>query len=179
MRYSRSESDNTGSRDSWALLGELRYRVGERIWLSASLGPQFSSNSDSDDNSVSVSGDISSRYVINERWSWISSLRTATVPSPRDQGYIVNNYGLSTSLEHQLLRATVTGGIEFNFSEYEAVGTTLAARDNEENLSLFLTYSRSLFSDRISANSSVRYATNSGNTGWSQWLVSLGLSVPF
>jgi hypothetical protein len=179
MRYSRSESDNTGSRDSWALLGELRYRVGERIWLSASLGPQFSSNSDSDDNSVSVSGDISSRYVINERWSWISSLRTATVPSPRDQGYIVNNYGLSTSLEHQLLRATVTGGIEFNFSEYEAVGTTLAARDNEENLSLFLTYSRSLFSDRISANTSVRYATNSGNTGWSQWLVSLGLSVPF
>jgi hypothetical protein len=179
MRYSRSESDNTGSRDSWALLGELRYRVGERIWLSASLGPEFASNSDSGDNTVSVSGDISSRYVINERWSWISTLRSATIPSPRDQGYIVNNYGLSTSLEHQLLRATVTGGIEFNFSEYEAVGTTLVARDNEENFDLFLTYSRNLFSDRISAYSSVRYRTNSGNTDWSQWLVNLGLSVPF
>lgn len=179
LRYSRSESDNTGSRDTWALLGQLRYRVGERIWLSASLGPQFASNSESGDNTVNLSGDIGSRYVINERWSWVNSLRTATIPSPRDQGYIVNNYGLSTSLEHQLRRATITGGIEFAYSEYEAVGTTLVARDNEENLSLFLTYSRNLFSDRVSAYSSVYYRTNSGNSDWSQWLLSLGLSVPF
>jgi hypothetical protein len=179
LRYTRSESDNSGSRDSWALLGELRYRLGERIWLSASLGPQFSSDSDSGDNTVNLSGDITSRYVINERWSWVSSLRTATIPSPRDVGYIVNNYSFSTSLEHQLLRATIIGGIAFNYSEYEEVGTTVVAREDEENLSLFLTYSRNFFSDRVTGSSTIRYSTNSGDTDWSQWLVSLGLSVPF
>lgn len=179
LRYNRTESDNTGIRDSWALLGEVRYRLGERIWLSASLGPQYSTDSISDDSTVGISGDIRSRYVINERWSWISSLRSATIPSPSDTGYIVNNYGLSTSLEHELLRATVSGGIEFNYSEYEEVGATLLTRDDEENLSFFLTYSRKLFSDRISAYSTVRYSTNSGDTDWSQWLVSLGLNLPF
>jgi hypothetical protein len=179
LNYSRSESDNTGSRDAWALLAEVRYRVGERIWLSASLGPEFASDSQSGDNTVSISGDIRSRYVINERWSWVSSLRSASIPSPSDAGYIVNNYGFITSLEHQLLRATVTGGIEFNYSEYEEVGATTVARENQENLSFFLTYSRNLFSERVSAFSTVRYNTNSGDTDWSQWLVSLGLSVPF
>ena len=179
LRYTRSESDNTGSRDAWALLGELRYRVGERIWLSASLGPEFASDSESGDNTTSLRGDISSRYIINERWSWVNSLRSATIPSPSDAGYMVNNYGFITSLEHQLLKATVSGGIEFNYSIYDEVGTTTVPRDDEENVSLFLTYSRNLFSDRVSAYSSVRYNTNSGDTDWSQWLVSLGLSVPF
>jgi hypothetical protein len=179
LRYTRTESDNTGSRDAWALLGEVRYRLGERIWLSASLGPEFTSDSESGDNNVGLRGDIRSRYVINERWSWISSLRSATIPSPSDAGYIVNNYGLITSLEHQLLKATVTGGIEFNYSEYEEVGATTVARDDEENLSLFLTYSRNFFSDRVSAYSTVRYNTNSGDSDWSQWLLTLGLNVPF
>jgi hypothetical protein len=179
LRYTLSESDNTGSRDAWALLAELRYRVGERIYLSASLGPEYASDSRSGDSSISLRGDIRSRYVINERWSWVSSLRSASIPSPSDTGYIVNNYSFITSLEHQLLRATVIGGVEFDYSEYEAVGATTVARDNEENLSLFLTYSRNLFSDRVSAYSTLRYNTNSGDTDWSQWLLSLGLSVPF
>jgi hypothetical protein len=179
LNYSRSESDNTGSRDAWALLAELRYRVGERIWLSASLGPEFASDSDSGDNTVSLRGIIQSRYVINERWSWISTFRTSTIPSPSDVGYIVNNYGLITSVEHQLLRATLIGGIEFNYSEYQEVGAVTVPRENEENLGLFLTYSRNFFLDRVSAYSTVRYNTNSGDTDWSQWQVSLGLNVPF
>jgi hypothetical protein len=179
LRYTLSESDNTGSRDAWALLAELRYRVGERIYLSASLGPEYASDSRSGDSTVSLRGDIRSRYVINERWSWVNSLRSASIPSPSDTGYIVNNYAFVTSLEHQLLRATVVGGVEVNYTEYEAVGTTTVARDNEENLSLFLTFYRNFFSDRVSAYSTLRYNTNSGDTDWSQWLLSLGLSVPF
>jgi hypothetical protein len=179
LRYSLTESDNTGSRDAWALLAELRYRVGERIFLSASLGPEYASDSRTGDSTVSLRGDIRSLYVINERWSWVNSLRSSSIPSPSDTGYIVNNYAFVTSLEHQLLRATIIGGVEFDYSEYEAVGATTVARDNEENLSLFLTYSRNLFSDRVSAYSTLRYNTNSGDTEWSQWLLSLGLSVPF
>jgi hypothetical protein len=179
VNYSRAESDNTGSRDSWALLGELRYRVGERIWLSASLGPEYSTDSQSDDSSMSVRGDIKARYIINERWSWVNSLRSATIPSPTDTGYIVNNYGFMSSIEHQLLKAVVTGGIEINYSEFEAVGPVTVARENEENLSLFVTYRRNFFLDRVSAYSTVRYNTNSGDSEWSQWLVSMGLSMPF
>lgn len=179
LRYSQSESDNTGTRDSWSLVAEARYRAGERIWLSASLGPEFSSDSQSNDNTVNLSANFQARYTINERWSWVNSLRTSTVPSPSSTGYVVNNYGYVTELRHKLLRATVSGGIEFNYSEYEAVGNTLLARDNEENLSLFLSYSRNFFTERLAFDSGVRYSTNNGNKDWDQWQVSAGLSMEF
>lgn len=179
IRYSRSESDNTGTRDAWALLAELRYKAGERIWLSASLGPQFSSDSGSDDNNVSVSATIDARYIINERWTWSNSLGTATIPSPNEVGYIVNNYNFTSSLNHQLLRANVSGGFSFDYTEYERVGAVVRARDDEQNYSLFLSYSRNLFSERVAFDTTVRYRMNDGERDWSQWLVSMGLSVPF
>jgi hypothetical protein len=179
LRYTRTESDNTGSRDAWALLAEVRYRLGERIWLSASIGPEFYTDSQNNEDGVSLRGDIQARYVINDRWSWVNAFRTANIPSPSDAGYIVNNYSFRSSLEHQLLRATVTGGIEFNYTEFEAVGNTLVDRGDEENLSLFLSYYRNVFSDRVSLYSTVRYNTNNGAQDWSQWLVSLGVNVPF
>lgn len=177
--YTRSESGNTGSRDAWALMGEARYRVGERIWLSASLGPEFSSDSESGDNNVSLRGTFTSRYTINERWSWVNSLISSSIPSPSDTGYFVNDYAFSTSLEHQLTRATVIGGIEFNYTEYQAVGPTTDPRDNENSLSFYLTYGRSFFKDRVSGYSTIRYNTNSGLVDWSQWQLTVGLSVPF
>jgi hypothetical protein len=185
ISYSRSESDDagTGVREAWALLGEVRYKLGERIWLSASLGPEFSSFSDSgsgsDETNVSLQGEITSRYTINERWSWVTSFITANIPSPSDTGYFVNDYGFSTSLEHQMLRALIVAGFEYNYTQYEAVGLITTPRDNEKALALYLTYSRGLFNDRISAYSTVRYATNSGVTDWSQWQLLLGFNMPF
>jgi len=179
IRYSRSESDNTGTRDAWALLAELRYKAGERIWLSASLGPEFTSDSRTDDNSVGVRAEIDARYVINERWTWSNSLGTATIPSPSDVGYIVNNVNFTSQLSHQLLRARVSGGFSFDYTEYESVDVVVRPRDDEQNYSLFLAYSRNLFSERVSFDSSVRYRMNDGDRDWSQWLVSMGLSVPF
>ena len=179
LRYSCSEADTTGERDAVALLAEARYQVGERIWLSASLGPEFASDSGGGDNTVNLSADLDCRYIINERWSWTNSLRTATVPSPSSTGYVVNNYGFVTELEHKLLRATLRGGLEFNYSEYEDVGTALVQRDDEQTLSLFLGYNRAFFNERLSFDSTVRYTTNSGDEDWNQWLLSLGLSMPF
>lgn len=179
VRYAQTESDNTGTRDSWALLAEARYKAGERIWLSASIGPEFSNDSESGDNSVGVRANLNARYIINERWSWLNSVNTATVPSPSETGYLVNNLRFSSELEHQLLRAMIRGGIEFNYSDYKSVGDTLGDRENEENLGLFLAYSRSLFSDRLAFDTSVRYRVNNGDTDWSQWLVSMGLGLQF
>jgi hypothetical protein len=179
LRYTQSESDNSGTRDAWALLAEARYRAGERIWLSASLGPEFSKDSETDDDTVNLRADLECRYVINERWSWLNSLNTATVPSPSTAGYVVNNYGFVTELEHQLLRATVRGGVELNYTEYQTVGNVTENRDNEENLSLFLSYNRNFFNERMAFDSTVRYSVNNGDEDWNQWQVSLGLSIPF
>jgi hypothetical protein len=179
IRYSRSESDNTGTRDAWALLAELRYKAGERIWLSASLGPEFTSDSRSGDNSVGVRAEIDARYVINERWTWKNSLGTATIPSPNDVGYVVNNLNFTSQLSHQLVRATLSGGFSFDYTEYESVGAVVRPREDEQNYSLFLAYSRNLFSERVSFDTTVRYRMNEGNRDWSQWLVSMGLSAPF
>ena len=179
IRYTQTESDNTGTRDAWALLAELRYQAGERIWLSASLGPEFSSDSESDDNDVGVRADIEARYIINERWSWVNSLGTGTVASPSDTGYLVNNYNFSTELEHQLIRGRISGGLSFDYSAYQSVADVLIERENEENMSLFLSYSRALWSERVMFDSSVRYRVNSGDRDWSQWLVSTGLNIQF
>lgn len=179
IRYSQTESDNTGTREAWALLAELRYRAGERIWLSASLGPEFTSDSESGGNDVGVRATIDARYIINERWSWVNTLGTATVSSPGDTGYLVNNVNLSTVLEHQLLRGSISGGLSLDYSDYQSVAEVLVERENEENLSLLLAYNRNLFSERVAFDSSVRYRVNSGDLDWSQWEVSVGLNVPF
>jgi hypothetical protein len=179
ISYSQTESDNTGTRDALALHGELRYQVGERIWLSASLGPQFTSDSESDENDVAVSGNISARYMLNERWSWTNSFGTGTVASPSDTGYLVNNYNFTTGLEHQLVRGSINGGLSFDYSDYQSVSDVLVEREDEENMSLFLAYSRDLWSERLMFNSSVRYRINSGDLEWSQWVLSAGLNIPF
>ena len=132
VSYSQTEADSTGTRDTWALLAEARYKAGERIWLSASLGPEFSNDSETGENTVGVRADLRARYVINERWSWVNSLNTATIPSPSENGYLVNNVNLTTELEHQLLRAMISGGVSFNYSDYQSVGDTLSDLENEE-----------------------------------------------
>ena len=179
VRYTQTDSDNTGTRDAWALLGELRYKAGERVWLSASLGPEFTKDSETGDHGTGLRADIEARYLINERWSWVNTLGTGTIASPSDTGYLIDNYNFSTLLEHQLVRGTVSGGLSFDYSDYQNVGDTLIQRDNEENLSLFLSYSRNLFSERVMFDSSVRYRVNNGDRDWSQWILSAGLNVPF
>lgn len=179
IAYSQTESGSTGTRDALALLADFRYRLGERIWLSASLGPDFSKDSETGDNNLNLSADINARYAINERWSWVNSIGTGTIASPSDTGYLVNNYSFSTALEHQLLRASISGGLSFDYSVYQSVAKVQAERENEENMSLFLSYGRQLWSDRVGFNASMRYNINSGDTDWSQWVISTGLNIQF
>ena len=181
IRYSVSESDNTGTRDAWALLLETRYQVGERIWLSASLGPEYSMNSGDggDDSSIGITGDISARYVIDERWSWTGSIRSAAMPSPDQSNFIVNNVAVTTLLQRQLLRGVVSGGFDLNVSGYQDVGTTTANRSNELNPSAIVSYGRSFFKDRVALNSSLRYSLNEGQTDWSQFIFTLGAAATF
>jgi hypothetical protein len=178
LRYTRTESDISGNRDAWALLAEARYMAGERIWLSASLGPEITNDS-GDGGGTGVRADLRARYLINGQWNWNSSLSTASVPSPGTSGYMVNNLNLSTELERQLRKTAVRGGVEFNQSDYESVGDRLIERDHETNLSLFLGCGRNLFSERVAFDSSVRYRTNHGDSDWSQWLVSMSLNMRF
>lgn len=181
VRYTQSESDNTGTRDAWALLVEARYRVGERLWLSASVGPEFAQNSGNgnDDSSFGLTGDITARYVINERWTWMNSLRSATVPSPSETNYLVNNLAFSTGLSRVLLHGSFGFGLIYNYSEYSDVGVVDMPVSNEHNTSLYVNYQRPLFRDRVDFNTGLRYSFNEGSTDWSQWVVSAALRVAF
>jgi hypothetical protein len=84
VQFTQTESDNTGTREAWALLFNANYKASERIWLSASIGPELSENSDdpSGDTNFHVVGSLTATYLINERWSWMNSISSATVPSP-------------------------------------------------------------------------------------------------
>lgn len=181
LRYTISESDNIGTRDAWALLFEARYHVGERLWLSASIGPEFAKNSGNANNpsGPGLSGNVAARYVINERWMWTNSLRSATVPSPDETNYLVYNVAFNTALRRQLRSGSFGFGLQYNFSKYEDVGDVATDLGNEYYTSLFLNYHRPLFKNRVNFNAEARYTFNDGQEDWSQWLVSAGLDVSF
>lgn len=181
IRNTVSTSDNTGTNDAWALLIQAQYRVGERIWLSAAVGPQYSMNSwnGTDTNSLGITGNFDVRYVINELWTWTGSISYATAPSTNQTDSLVNNLALTTALNRQLLRGSLSGGLTVNYAMYENVGGNTTTPGNQENLSIFLGYGRNLFSERLGFNSQIRYSVNSGQTDWTQLELTLGLNYTF
>jgi hypothetical protein len=181
LRYTYSESDNIGSIDAWALLFEGRYRVGERVFLSASLGPEFTEATDqfgATDDDIRLSGRIAARYVINERWSWENMIRTATIPSPNQVNSVVNDIMVSTGLTHQLQIGTLSGGLTYSYSDFENVAGG-ATREDEQNISIYLGYRRGFFSERLAFDTTVRYGLNDGQENWSQFFLSTGIGMAF
>lgn len=180
IRYNLAESDNTGSRDAWALLMQAKYKVGERINLMGSLGLEYAKSSrDDEDSTVGLTGDLRATYALSEKWMWSNAIEYVTVPSPSETNYVINNLMIATELNRQLLRATVGFGIDANMSDYETVGTVALPLDSEDNLGVYITYRRKFFLERVDFDSKIRYSVNEGQQDWSQLQVSAGLEVRF
>jgi hypothetical protein len=73
-------------------------------------------------------------------------------------------------LSRQLTTGSISGGLSFNVDQYESVGlVTVVDRDDEQNMGVFLSYGRPLFSDRIGFNSSLRLRSQRRRgTDWAQ-----------
>jgi hypothetical protein len=180
LRYIRSESDNTGSIDTWAGFLEGQYRVAQRIQLNASLGLDYTSaGREGGSGEFGLAGDLSAAYAIDERWSWQNSIRYVTVPSPTERNYIINNFGLSSQVTRQLLRASVSLGADMNVSDYERIDDEISALDTETNFGLYSNYSRQLFTERLDFQARARWAINDGREDWSQFQLSAGLTLSF
>jgi hypothetical protein len=134
-----------------------------------------------DDGSAStgLAGNFNANYSINERLSWSGSVLYVTVPAPDEVDYVIDNLTISTSLSRKLLRATVDAGVALNVASYEAVGPTATSLDDDNNLNLFVTYSRSVFLDRVSLVGSAFYSVNDGQSDWNQFQLSLALNAQF
>ncbi len=180
IRYNLAESDNTGSRDAWALYMQAQYRLGERILVSGSLGLEYAKSSRDDQNSsLGLTGDLSASYAISQRWALRGLIQYVTIPSPTDTNYVINNLLVSAGLDRSLLRATVGGGIDVNFSNYEGVGVVGSSVQDENSVSTYLSYRRKFFSERLDFESKLRYSFNSGQVDWTQFQVFTGLEVQF
>lgn len=181
LRYSNTDSGNIGERDAYALLLDVRYRLGEKIWLESRIGPEYSETSGgtSDSSSVGFTGDLTARYMINDRLAWTTSFRSDTIPSPSETNYLVNDFSLTTALHRQFVRGTLSGGLLFRFSNYEDVGVNNVVREDETNYGLFMEYRRNLFSDRVAFETLARYTFNDGQTDWKQFFLSAGFNVAF
>ena len=176
IRYMKQESDNTGTRESWALSLQARALMGARWQVQGTLGLQCAKNSrDGGATSLDPTGGLSASYAINERMAWKTSLTYSTISSPTEVNYIMNNLSLSTGLTRQLLRGSVSTGVEMNQSDYVKVGTTNTNPGSQDNLSVFLSYSRKCCVDRLDFNSTIRYVMNDGQRDWSQIQLSAGI----
>ncbi len=177
LRYNRSVSDTTGERTATGLLFNANYVATERIRMSASIGAEIVENSRiSGSSGPSLTGDFSMSYRINELWSTSASIRYANVPSPSSAGYIINDLSFSAAVSRALLRGSLSAGISYGIASYETVDSLAVARGDEKTTNLVLSYSRPLFSDRISFFSSANYSISDD---WEQWSLSSGLSMSF
>ncbi|MEX1048419.1 MAG: hypothetical protein WED15_02740 [Akkermansiaceae bacterium] len=177
IRYMLSESANIETRDSWAVFTQAQYQVRERVFLRASLGLEYA-ETDGDD-SFGLTGNLEADYAFRELWVWSSSIRYATIPAPTEEGYVINNLGISTALNRQLNGATAGLGVDLNFSSYERVGLTDTTVSDDTNFGVFISYRRKLFSDRLDFDSRARYVINDGNADWSQLQLSVQLNMQF
>ena len=178
--FTRDQSENTGIRDIWSLSMQARYLLGNKLQFIAALGLQDSTNSrEAGKSSLGLTGGLTASYAINERLQWDTSVQYNTVPSATDVNYVVNNLSVSTILTRQLLRSSVGLGVEMNFADYTGVGTVNTNVSNQDNLSIFLSYHRKLFSDRVDFDSSIHYSVNRGDADWSQWQITAGLRYAF
>jgi hypothetical protein len=180
VRYTRTESRLVGTRSALGGLFNVRYFATEKTNLSGSIGAESVENSRTGGSGdVKLTGGLQLSYAINEVWTSQASIRYANIPSPTFANYVINDLTLQVGVSRAMLRGGLNAGASYSLSDYERVGPTEAPRGNDENLSIFLSYSRPVFSDRIGLGTSVTYSTNSGGRDWSRWLVSAGLSVAF
>ena len=179
-RFTAMESDTVRRREAWALLGDLRYRFGQRTRVSLSVGPEFVTldAASGDETSVRLSANLGATWQINDRWTWNQSLRTASIPSPTTTGAVLNDFAWSTTLRRQFTRGSIETGIEAHLTDAESVGTATEPED-EWNFAAFIGGRRPLGSDRIHLDGTLRHAFNRGRSDWNQWIVSIGLRVDF
>ncbi len=180
LRYTKDQSDNTGTREAWSLNMNARYLMDTQLQFMASLGVQHATNSrDAGNSTVGLTGALAASYSINERWMWDSSIRYVNEPSANDVNYIINHLTASTTLTRQLLRGSVSLGLEWVQSDYTQVGTVGTQLSNESNYNAVLSYHRTMCLDRLDFDTSIRYAINEGNRNWSQLQVSAGVTLRF
>lgn len=180
LRHTLTESDTTGERDAIALLVKTRYQWGERLMLAASGGLEFAKNSrQGGGRETGLTGAFTADYKLSDRWTFRSSMRYATVPSPNDINLLVNDLSFTLAAIRYFGPSSLELGLGIGSSEYEAVGVVAAGRRDDDYLSAYLTYRRKLFADRASFDASLRCSTNDGQNEWSQWQLSTGLSVEF
>ena len=180
INYVVAKSDNTGTRDAWDISMQAHYKVGELIQVAGSLGVQYAKNSrDAGSSTIGLTGRLGVNYAINEKLTWVSSVRYVTVPSPTELDYVINNLMVTTALNRELLRAQVGLGIDLNIASYQGVGAVTAELGNKNIAGGFLSYSRKFFLERLNFDSKVRYSVSNGQTNWSQFVVSVGLRVQF
>lgn len=180
LRRTVSDSDNIGSREAWALSMQAEYTVGERIRFNGSIGAEYALYSgDGEEDTVGLTGSLDASYVINDRWVWSSTVEYVTVPSPIENGYVVNNLLIKSIINRSLLRANLGFGMEYNLSDYQRVDTLDSTIEDEHNLSLFIAYNRNIISERIGFESKLSYTIDDGQEEWTQFQLSLGISVEF
>jgi hypothetical protein len=180
LTYTMTESDSTGERDAIALLVKTRYKWGERVLLDAAGGIEYAKNSRSNDGwEPGFTGRLSADYMFSELWSFRLGMRYSTVPSPNNLNYLVNDLSFTSAIVRNFERSSLELGMGISFSDYEAVGTVVGNRDDDEFMNAYLAYKRNLYSDRVHFNAAVRCARNQGQKDWSQWQMTTGISLDF
>jgi hypothetical protein len=180
LRYTLTQSDNTGDQDAWALLLNGRYRAGEKIQLFSSIGVEHTKSSrDGFDPSLGFTGSFVGAYAITPRLAWSNSIIYGTVPSASVSNFLVRNLALTTSLNRTLTWGWLEAGVAVNFSDYEETGEVTSNPEMERNFSPYIGYQRMLFSERVAFQTQLRYTINRGEVDWSQLQLSAGLQVQF
>lgn len=182
LSYSTSNSDNTqtGNIDTWGLSIIGSYKVSEKIQIAGSFGAQYSSYTQENmSGNFSPTVSLNANCQIDDLWSWNGSIQPGIIPSPTQASYSINTWSITSALNRSLLIGSLGMGVNMMFSSYENIGSVTAAQGGEDDMSVFVSYGRPFFSDRIGFNSSIRYTQSFGQSEWSKVQVSAGFNLAF
>lgn len=177
IRFGYTDSKTTGSLQSVAVLGRASFFEEDALNWFASAGFEFTDASRGGGNDLRFTGKLRLHYPINDRWDLYARLGYARLPSSTSVNYLVDDWSLATYVVRTLNRGQIEAGIDFGYSDYELIGISPVLLDNETYFGAYLKYKRKFYNERMAFESMVRYSTADRNGGWTQWLLSAGVTI--
>jgi hypothetical protein len=128
---------------------------------------------------MNFSGSLSASARINELWSWRVSIQSGFVPSPTQGNFVINSWTLRSQLNRVLDIGGAALGVDLELADNERVGAGGGTSGSEDFASVFLSYGRPLFNERMDFSTTIRYSENSGQNDWSQVQLTAELGISF
>lgn len=178
LNFSDTSTDLAGSLQSVGFGANFSYELTGKTSLTASFGLQ-NQNFEQGGGGFSFVGNASANWQPNELYSVTLGLSSSTIAAPSLANQFINNYDFSLGVSRPLGAGNLSLNSSLSFSEFVATDEALQASENDKFLSINANYSRPIFFEEVSLNTSASYRKGFGGRDFASYTLSMGLGYSF